>query len=108
MTSLNFSLSRRTTYVDEEASLYGAWDFLAANASGEIMSKLISSYKRDKFIQGIFGKAINDYQKSKEATKQFVALKYQSFLSRRKYNLVCKTKSSLFNAEEEVWLPGNV
>ena len=27
-----------------EPSLYGAWDFLAANASGEIMSNLISTY----------------------------------------------------------------
>lgn len=91
-----------------EPSLYGAWDFLAANASKEIMEKLISSYKRGKFLQGIFGKAISDYQKSEEAMKQSVALKYQTFLSRRKYKLVCKTQSAFFNAEEELWLPHNV
>ena len=41
-----------------EPSLYGAWDFLASSASGEIMTKLMSNYKRGRFIQGIFGKAI--------------------------------------------------
>jgi len=91
-----------------EPSLYGAWDFLSSNASEEIISKLMSSYKRGRFIQGIFGKAISEYQKSEEAVKQSVALKYQSFLSRRKYNLVCKTQSSFFNAEKEVWLPRNI
>ena len=77
-------------------------------ASDEIMSKLMSSYKRGRFLQGIFGKAISDYQKSEEALKQSVALKYQSYLSRRKYNLVCKTQNSFFNAEKEVWLPRNI
>ena len=91
-----------------EPSLYWAWDFLSANASEKIMSKLMGSYKRGKFIQAIFGKAISDYQKSEEAVKQSLALKYQSFLSRRKYNLVCKTQSSFFNAEKEVWLPRNI
>ena len=91
-----------------EPSLYGAWDYLVANASDEIMSKLMSNYKRGRFLQGIFGKAISDYQKSEEAIKQSVALKYQSFLSRRKYNLVCKTQNSFFNAEKEVWLPRNI
>lgn len=89
-----------------EPSLYGAWDFLTANASEEMMKKFISSYKRGKFLQGIFSKAITDYQKS-EAVKQSVALKYQSFLS-RKYNLICKTQSSFFNTEKEVWLPPNI
>lgn len=91
-----------------EPSLYGAWDFLASSASEEIMTKLMSSYKRGRFIQGIFGKAISEYQKSEEALKQSIVLKYQSFLSQRKYNLVCKTQSSFFNAEKEVWLPPNI
>ena len=41
-----------------EASLYGAWDFLAANASNETMTKLMSNYKRGRFLQGIFERAI--------------------------------------------------
>ena len=86
----------------------GAWDFLTANASDEMMKKCILSYKRGKFLQGIFSMAIIDYQKSEEAVKQSVALKYQSFLSRRKYNLICKTQSSFFNTEKDVWLPRNI
>ena len=47
-----------------EPSLYGAWDYLVAIATDENMSKLMSNYKRGRFLQGIFGKAISDYQKS--------------------------------------------
>ena len=50
----------------------------------------------------------NDFQKSKEVLKQSVALNYQSYLSRRKSNLVCKTQSSFFNVERKVWLPRNI
>ena len=38
-------------------------------------AKLISTYKRAKFLQGIFGKAFSDYQKSEDAIKQSLALK---------------------------------
>lgn len=91
-----------------EGSLYGAWDYLSAHASYDLVCKLISSYKRGKFIQGIFGKAVSDYQKSDEAIKQSVALKYRNFLSRRSYQLICKTQSSFYDNEKEVWLPRNM
>lgn len=38
-------------------------------------AKLISTYKRGKFLQGIFGKAFSDYHKSEDAIKQSLALK---------------------------------
>ena len=68
----------------------------------------MSNYKRGQFLQGFFERAINDYRKSEEVLKQSLALKYHSYLSRGKYNLVCKTQSSFFNAEKEVWLPRNI
>ena len=40
--------------------------------------------------------------------KHALALKYQNFLSRRKFTLVCKTQASYFNTEKEVWLPKNI
>jgi len=49
-----------------EPSLYGAWDFLISNAPNELICRLISNYKRGKFIQGIFGKAIQDYENSEK------------------------------------------
>jgi hypothetical protein len=73
-----------------------------------MMDNLIGSYKRGTYLQGIFGKAVKDFNTSEEALKQAVAMKYQNYLSRRKFQLVCKTQSSVFNAEEEVWLPRNI
>ena len=92
----------------EEGAIFGAWDLIAAYASKEIMDKLIASYKRGKYLQGVFGKAVKDFNNSEEALKQAVAMKYQNYLSRRKFKLVCKTQSSVYDAEQEVWLPRNL
>ena len=92
----------------DEGALYGAWDFLASFASKEIIDKLISSYKRGRYLQGVFGTAVNDFNNSEEALKQAVAVKFQNYLSRRKFNLVCKTQSSVYDADQEVWLPRNI
>ena len=51
---------------------------------------------------------MKDHQAAPENLNQAIACKYQNFLSRRKFNLVCKTQSSYFNAEAEVWVPRNV
>jgi len=45
---------------------------------------------------------------SPQAVKQAIATKYQNHLSRRKYTLVCKTQSSFFDPESEIWLPRNI
>ncbi|PFX26930.1 hypothetical protein AWC38_SpisGene8401 [Stylophora pistillata] len=63
---------------------------------------------RGRFLQGVFGKAMKEYGTSEEALKQAVSIKCQAFLSRKKFQLICKTQSSVFNAEEDVWLPRNV
>ena len=93
------------THGGEEGSIYGAWDYLASCTSNNVMAKLIGSYKRGCFIQRVFGRAMKEYGNSEEALRQAVAIKYQAFLSRRKFQLICKTQSSVFNAEEDVWLP---
>ena len=89
-------------------SYYDAWEFLAANAPKEVINECLSVYKRGKYLQETLGKAMKEFQSSPEAVKQAVAMKYQNFLSRRKFNLVCKTQSSYFNGENEVWVPRNV
>ena len=48
----------------EEGSLYGAWDYLTSHASSELMDKLISGYKRGKYLQGVFGRATDNFNKS--------------------------------------------
>ena len=72
------------------------------------MDKLISGLKRGKYLQGLFDKTMKGYQNSDEALKQAVFMKYQNFLSRRKYALVCKTQSSVFDPNSDLWVPRNI
>lgn len=92
----------------EEGAILGAWHLIAAYATKETIHKLIASYKRGKYLQGVFGKAVKDFNNSEESLKQAVAIKYQNYLSRHKFKLVCKTQSSVYDAEQEVWLPRNL
>lgn len=82
------------TYIhgSEEGACFGAWDFIASTASKDTIDKLISNYKRGKYLKAVFGKAVNDFINSEEELKQAVTIKYQAFLSRRKFQLICKTQ----------------
>ena len=51
---------------------------------------------------------MKDQKLTPKAMKQAIAIKYQNFLSRRKFALVCKTQSSYFDPDKEVWLPRNI
>ena len=88
----------------EDGAIFGAW----AYALNETMDKLIASYKRGKYLQGVFGKVVKDFHNSEEALKQAVTIKYQNYLSRCKFKLVCRTQSSVYDSEQEVWLPKNL
>lgn len=89
-------------------SVYGAWDYISSAADKDMFNKLIFGFKRGKYLQGIFEKAAREYKNSEEALKQAVMIKYQNFLSGRKYKLACKTQTSAFDPDTEVWLPRNV
>ena len=56
----------------------------------------------------MFGKAVKGFSNSEWTLKQAVAMKYQAFLSRRKFQLICKTQSPVFNADQDGWLPRNI
>ena len=43
------------------------------------LDKLISSYKRGRYLQGVFGKAVKEYNKSKDAIKKAVDIECQNF-----------------------------
>ena len=92
----------------EEGAIFGAWDLIAACATNETMDKLIASYKRGKCLQGVFGKAVKNFHNSEEALKQAVAIKYQNYLSKCKFKLVCRTQSSVYDTEQEVGLLRNL
>lgn len=63
----------------ESGSYHGAWDYIVANASKELVDEFITSYKRGKYIQEMYEKAMKEHQASPEALKQAVATKYQAF-----------------------------
>lgn len=56
----------------------------------------------------VFTKAVKDFNNSEEALTQAVAIKYQNHLLRHKFKLVCKTQSSVYDAEQEMWLSRNL
>lgn len=88
--------------------MYGAWYYVSSAAPQRQMEFFFKGYKWGRFLQGIYGKAIKEYGNSEEALKQAVAMKYQAFLFRRKFQFICKTQSSVFNAEQNVWVPRNI
>jgi hypothetical protein len=88
--------------------LYGAWDYIAANAQREFVTDLFTGYKKGKHLQQLFGNSRKDYQISAQDMKHALTLKYQNFLSRRKCTLVCKIQASYFNTKKEICLTKNI
>ena len=72
------------------------------------MAQLTIQYKRGKHLQKLFGESMKQHQFSDEAIKHALALRYHNFLSRRKFQMICRTQSSYFNAESNVWVPRNI
>ena len=88
----------------EEGAVLGAWDVVSSGASPELMKTLIGNYKRGKFLQNVVTHALKQYSESNQSLKQAIAFKYHNFLSRRMFNLLCKTQSSAYDADQEVWV----
>ena len=61
------------------------------------------SHKRGKFVEKLYGKFSSTFNKTKQAMDQAVAKKYAAFLSRRKFNFLCKVQSSTFNMDDNKW-----
>ncbi len=89
----------------------GVWDFASGNAPKEITDNLISRYKRGKYVEGIVRQTVKDYMQSNNSLPEATNLKYRNFLSCRKYNVLCKTQSSVLKNSvfcKDVWVPRNV
>ena len=81
----------------KDSALFGVWDFTSGNAPKEMMENLISRYKRGKYVEGIVRQTVKDYMQSNNSLSEATNLKYRNFLSCRKYNVLCKTQSSVLN-----------
>ena len=66
-------------------SYYGAWDYIVANAPKELVGEFTTGYKRGKYIQEVFEKAMKEHEASPEALKQAIATKYQFSLPKKIY-----------------------
>ena len=93
---------------EESGAVFGAWDFLAASAPRATMEELIGKYKRGTYVEQIVKKAVKEFSQSSNYLTEAISLKYKNFLSGRKLNLICKTQSSVFDTDRDVWVPRNV
>ena len=77
---------------DTSNAVLGAWDFVQTISSRELMDQFVTGYRKGKFIQDKFNDITKKYESSDESLKKAVALKYQNFLSRRKYNFMAHSR----------------
>ena len=86
-----------------EAAIYGAWDFIKSAANNDIMEKLVMSFKRGKFLENLYNNFSNNNDNDK-AMKKAIATKYLNFLSRRKYEVMCKIQKASFDPDSKCWV----
>ena len=91
----------------EEGAALGAWDLLMSIGSVSLIDRLISGYKKGKYLQGKFNSLTKKFESSNESMKQALVIKYNNYMSCRKYKFQCRTFSSLFDANSETWIPRN-
>ena len=72
------------------------------------MEELIGKYRRGRYIEGIIKQTVQEFTQSNNSLSEAISLKYKNFLSRRKFNIICKTQSSVFDTDKDTWVPRNV
>ncbi|XP_078680446.1 uncharacterized protein LOC144915706 [Branchiostoma floridae x Branchiostoma belcheri] len=93
---------------DLDGAILGAWEFVCAFATPDQVDKFITEYRKGKYLQGKFNSLTKKFESSDQSINQAIALKYRGFLSRRKYDVQCRTLTSVFDPNKKVWLPRSV
>lgn len=91
----------------QEGALYGAWDLLVSLGSSKQIEQLITNFKNGRFLYGHFNAITKKFESSDAALRQALVLKYNNYLSTRKYRFQCRTLNSLFDPDKETWVPRN-
>ena len=91
----------------QEGALFGAWDLLLSIGSSSQIEQLFCNLKKGKFLEGHFNALTKKFESSDVALRQALVLRYNNYLSTRKYRFQCKTMNSLFNPNTETWIPRN-
>ncbi|KAI8503262.1 hypothetical protein Bbelb_190830 [Branchiostoma belcheri] len=93
---------------DLDGAVMGAWHFICSVAGADQVDKFLTEYKKGKYLQGKMNTLTKKFVSTDDAVNQAVAMKYKGFLSRRKYDIQCRTLSSVFDPSKKVWLPRNI
>ncbi|CAH1248743.1 Hypp8370 [Branchiostoma lanceolatum] len=93
---------------DLDGAILGATETICAFATPHQVDKFIVDYKKGKYLQGKFNTLTKKFESTDGSMNQAIALKYRGFLSRRKYDVQCRTISSVFDPTQQVWLPRSV
>ena len=78
-------------------ALLGAWDFLQTGCDKELIDKFISGYKNGKFMEQKLNELTKKFETGDEALRKAIVVKYENFLSRRKYKFLSKTMDSFYD-----------
>ena len=86
-----------------EGALVGAWDLILGYADGSLIEKFFMGYKRGKFIEKLYGKFSDININSETSMKRAIALKYETYMSRRKYEFVCRIQKKTFDVSSQTY-----
>jgi hypothetical protein len=89
-------------------ALFGAWDFILGYGDEALIEKLVISYRRGKFIEKLYGKFTDKHIHSDDSMKRALAMKYQTFMSRRKFQFICKIQKRSFDIETQEWTKNSI
>ena len=89
-------------------ALFGAWDFILGYGDETLIEKLMISYRRGKFIETLYGKFNDKHIHSEDSMKRALAMKYQTFMSRRKFQVICKIQKRSFDIKTQKWTKNSI
>ena len=89
-------------------AFFGAWDFILGYGDETLIKKFIFSYRRGKFIEKLYGKFIDKHFHSEDSMKRALAMKYQTFMSRRKFEFIYKIQKRSFGIETQEWRKNSI
>ena len=89
-------------------ALFGAWDFILGYGDETLIEKFIVSYRRGKFIEKLYSKFSDKHFHSEDSMKRALPMKYQTFMSRRKFEFICKIQKRCFDIETQEWRKNSI
>ncbi|XP_078620594.1 uncharacterized protein LOC144887315 [Branchiostoma floridae x Branchiostoma japonicum] len=90
-----------------DGAAVAAFGLMVELASYEKIDKLMTKYKKGKYLQFKFNSITQKYEKSSDNIERSLAVRYNGELSRRDYQFQCRTTRSVFDPTKKVYIPRN-